>query len=308
MAARRARGIWKPASLWVAYLCGAPLSSSSALWRATFKGDTGIAPGHPEFEGKLLEGYDASGAWPESFTDHNGHGTAMAGVLGANINNGVGIAGIADKVRIRPIRLTDRATGRATATMKVRSWEAALKFKDTDIIVFAYGSPFTQDNSLFYKRTLEEAVRKGIFVVTASFNSDTNDTTAVPLPCSLAHIIPGVLCVAATSALEPTQLLAEPSELASLGSPGSEVWAPRSLDEDHWVYKFKKYRGSSVATAAVGGLVALIRSFKNFKPAEIERMLLNSTEGRCRTTQGKEMLYGVLRPDLAIRQAIALAR
>ncbi|KAF4707494.1 hypothetical protein FOZ63_028519 [Perkinsus olseni] len=232
----------------------------------------------------------------------------MAGVLGANINNGVGIAGIADKVRIRPIRLTDRATGRATGTMKARSWEAALKFEDTDIIVFAYGSPFTQDNSLFYKRTLEEAVRKGIFVVTASFNSDTNDTTAVPLPCSLGHIIPGVLCVAATNAFHPTQVLAEPSQLASLGLPGSESWAPIPRDRDHLAYKFKKYRGSSIAAAAVGGLVALMKSFKNFKPAEIQRILLNSTEGRCKTKSGEEMLYGVLRPHLAIRQAVALAR
>ncbi|KAF4646879.1 hypothetical protein FOL46_005056, partial [Perkinsus olseni] len=42
-------------------------------------------------------------------------------------------------------------------------------------------------------------------------------------------------------------------------------------------------------------------------PEDIERMLLNATEGRVRTKTGYEMTYGVLRPDLAVKQAIAEA-
>ncbi|KAF4726816.1 hypothetical protein FOZ63_004327 [Perkinsus olseni] len=361
MAALRPRSILKPASLWIAYLCGAPLSSSSALWRATFKGgaslkapsnvlsyppndplfphqktffealrikevweavtesglsrkdvfvtiiDTGIAPGHPEFEGKLLEGYDASGAWPESLTDHSGHGTAMAGVLGANINNGVGIAGIADRVKMRVIRMTHHVNGAGYA-QATRSWEAALTLDDTDVIVFANVMPFEHNLSLFFKRILKKAVRKGILVLVSTTNSDNVDGPEENvLPCSLANSISGVLCIAGTRAKEELVLSTGAAKLASFGVPSTRVVHPSpTRNGSEWEY-FRNW-GSSAATAAVGGLVALMKSFKNFKPREIERILLNSTKERCRTNSGEEMLYGVLRPELAIRQAIAVAR
>ncbi|KAF4686067.1 hypothetical protein FOZ60_005695 [Perkinsus olseni] len=258
--------------------------------------DSGITPGHPEFEGKVLEGFDASGAWRKSVVDHNGHGTMVAGILGACINNGVGIAGIADRVKIFPIRMTQRRST-VNPVRVMRAWDAALKLEDTEVIVYACAGPFDRDGALFYERVLKKAVEKGIVVVTASFNSDDVDgQNELALPCSLANGLPGVLCVAVTVTTEPMVLAADASKLASFGVPATDVVHPTPLyDGDHWVYR--KNWGSSAAAAAAAGIVVLIKSFKNFRPQEIERILLNSTEGRVRTKAGDEMSYGVLRPD-----------
>ncbi|KAF4710586.1 hypothetical protein FOZ62_004391 [Perkinsus olseni] len=268
--------------------------------------DSGITPGHPEFEGKILEGHDASGAWRKSVEDHNGHGTMVAGILGATINNGVGMAGIADRVKIFPIRMSHRrSTPKYAAIMQ--AWDAALNFEDTEVIVFACGGRYDRERALFYKGVLEKAVAKGIVVLTSTSNSNGVDSqNEVELPCSLANGLPGVLCVAATVTTEPMVLAADASKLASFGVPATDVVYPtRKYDGNHWVYR--KNWGSSAAAAAAAGIVVLIKSFKNFRPQEIERILLNSTKGRVRTKAGDEMSYGVLRPDAAINQAIAEA-
>src|SRR5258708_32289825 len=60
--------------------------------------DTGIHAGHIELnDGRVGEGYNAikkEAIAPNFNSDDNGHGTAVAGVLGAIQNNGKGIAGI----------------------------------------------------------------------------------------------------------------------------------------------------------------------------------------------------------------------
>ncbi|KAF4681387.1 hypothetical protein FOZ63_022680, partial [Perkinsus olseni] len=182
----------------------------------------------------------------------------------------------------------------------IRAWEAALKFKKTQVILFAYGWPFKRADSLINKHLLEKAVKKGVFVVTGASNSDNSDGQEdILVPCSLANGIRGVACVAATFAKAPTVLCSNASKLASFGSPGSDVVFPSpNKVAGEWVYAKKKW-GSSVASAAVAGVVALMKSFKNFKPEDIERMLFNATEGRVRTKTGYEMTGGVLRPGLA---------
>src|SRR5437773_5890907 len=56
--------------------------------------DSGINAAHPDLAGKILPGYDF--VWNDSDpADDFGHGTAVAGVVAAAGNNGVGVAGVA---------------------------------------------------------------------------------------------------------------------------------------------------------------------------------------------------------------------
>ncbi|KAF4699072.1 hypothetical protein FOZ63_002348, partial [Perkinsus olseni] len=211
----------------------------------------------------------------------------MAGIIGSNINNGIGIAGIADKVKLFPIRATRNRTKGILTSEMIRAWEAALKFKKTQVILYAYGSRFKKADSLIKKRLLEKAVKKGVFVVTGASNSnDFDGREDVLVPCGLANGIRGVVCVAATFAKAPTVLCSNASKLASFGSPGSGVVFPTpNKVAGEWIYAKEEW-GSSAASAAVAGVVALMTSFKNFKPEDVDRMLLNATEGRVRTKTG----------------------
>jgi len=79
--------------------------------------DTGIDTNHPDLVNNLIEGYNqVSGQWQYSggnLEDINGHGTWVAGCIGAEGNNGIGVAGVAWKIQIMPIRVSESSSGGA---------------------------------------------------------------------------------------------------------------------------------------------------------------------------------------------------
>ncbi|KAF4663489.1 hypothetical protein FOL47_005714 [Perkinsus chesapeaki] len=270
--------------------------------------DSGVATKQPDLVGKLLEGKDASGSPVPSVEDMNGHGTMMTSIIAAGINNGIGIAGIADRVKIRPIRLSASPSETPTDVQIERAWEIANMFKDSDVIVYATLEPFTQRKSVMYKPVITKAVEQGSFVIVSASNNDTaTGPSEVDLPCSMANSMPGMVCAAATLTANPTVLLNEAALFASFGVPGTQVLVAKIRNAvGKWGYA--EARGSSCATAIVGGIAALMQSFKKLKPDMMKEILLNATEGEVKTAKGEKMRYGVLRPDLAVKGAIQLAR
>ena len=68
---------------------------------------TGIA-NHPDLEGKVDSGSDATGTDPRQ--DTAGRGTHLAGIVGAATDNGIGIAGVAPDARLLPFKAFDNAS------------------------------------------------------------------------------------------------------------------------------------------------------------------------------------------------------
>lgn len=68
--------------------------------------DSGVCADHPDLQGKMLPGWDyvENDATPQ---DVYGHGCGVAGIIAANPDNGIGIAGIAPNARILPLRVLD---------------------------------------------------------------------------------------------------------------------------------------------------------------------------------------------------------
>ncbi|MCA1948720.1 MAG: S8 family serine peptidase, partial [Armatimonadetes bacterium] len=68
--------------------------------------DTGVDRSHPDFAGKLEPGRNVlnEAAAP---LDDNGHGTAVAGVVAAATDNGIGIASLGWSCRILPVKVAD---------------------------------------------------------------------------------------------------------------------------------------------------------------------------------------------------------
>jgi hypothetical protein len=82
--------------------------------------DAGVQVYHPDLSSGAHIGYDAiTGTWDswgctDCASNPNGesaHGTAVAGILSAQHDNGIGIAGLAPDVRIMPIRIFRRVGG-----------------------------------------------------------------------------------------------------------------------------------------------------------------------------------------------------
>jgi subtilisin family serine protease len=68
--------------------------------------DTGVQLDHPDLRDRIVGGHDfiAPSTAPD---DENGHGTLVAGIIAANVDNGEGGAGVAPQSRIMPIRVLD---------------------------------------------------------------------------------------------------------------------------------------------------------------------------------------------------------
>ena len=74
--------------------------------------DSGIDTLHPEFTGRLLAGFDAfstdsinTHGYPFLDYEQNAHGTACAGIIGAEQDNNTGISGVAPLVKLVPVRI-----------------------------------------------------------------------------------------------------------------------------------------------------------------------------------------------------------
>jgi hypothetical protein len=85
--------------------------------------DSGVFK-HTEFNGRLLKGYDVFSSSGDGTNDQNGHGTHVAGIAAAGLNNtSTGIVGIAPESWILPIRVLDRSgSGSISGIQSGVSW------------------------------------------------------------------------------------------------------------------------------------------------------------------------------------------
>jgi hypothetical protein len=74
--------------------------------------DTGVNGSHADLSGQVLSGYNTVSN-DTNTADINNHGTWVAGVIAAKVNNGIGVASVAPQAKILPIRITNDSGGRA---------------------------------------------------------------------------------------------------------------------------------------------------------------------------------------------------
>jgi len=101
--------------------------------------DTGVNTAHPDLEGQLEIGtsiLDGSAG----MTDPNGHGTAMAGIVAAATNNGIGIAGVAFAgVKVMPVTVLGAdGTGKDSDVIAGVVWATD---HGADVILMAFSNP-----------------------------------------------------------------------------------------------------------------------------------------------------------------------
>jgi type VII secretion-associated serine protease mycosin len=79
--------------------------------------DSGVEADHQDLAGSVRPGIDYVNPGGDGRTDPNGHGTHVAGIIAAHVNNALGIAGAAPDVRILPVRVLDANGGGAASNV-----------------------------------------------------------------------------------------------------------------------------------------------------------------------------------------------
>ena len=200
--------------------------------------DTGVDATHPDLRGQPLQ--------TRNFIDGNAyagetHGTAVAGIIAARADDGIGIAGIAPGVRLLGLRACSQLS-RGGAACSSFSLAKALQFAlEAKTQVFNLSLTGPRDRLL--GRLLDVALARGISVVGAV------DVQAADGGFPASH--PGVLAVAGLQRSQALPSGTLPSGV--LRAPDRGIPAPRPGGGWDLV------SGTSFAAAQVSGLVALLR-------------------------------------------------
>lgn len=185
--------------------------------------------------------------------DVNGHGTHVAGIIGAVDNNQIGISGIAPNVEIMPLR-AGYSTG-FSAFLKTSDILDAIIYainNDADVINMSFAGPELSRLAEILK--LAEDI--GIVCVAAAGNSGTTRQT---YPAALSSVI-------AVGALSDDKSKASYSNSGSwvdFVAPGS--WIFSTTPNNNYDYK----SGTSMAAPIVAGLAALIKGKNKLKTLSV---------------------------------------
>lgn len=242
--------------------------------------DTGIDPKHPDLKSNLW--YDSSTKETQVYgwnfvankpnpMDEHGHGTHVAGIVGAVTNPKAGISGVARHVSIMSVKYyADGNSGSVNLRNTVKAIEYAVE-RGARIINYSGGGPeFSEDEYLAIKK----AEAKGVIFVAAAGNEhqDTDQVSNFYYPS--AYRLSNIISVAATDI--NNNLLKSSNwgkTRVDVAAPGENIYS--TLPGGRYGYM----SGTSQATAFVSGLAALLLAQNpKLKPTEVREIIMKSVD------------------------------
>lgn len=177
----------------------------------------------------------------DSYEDSYGHGTAVAGVISALLNN-EGIVGVSPDISLYAVKIMEGASGDLSDAIAGVEW--ALD-NNIDIISMSFGIEFY---SQIFKEVLQEAYDDGILLVAASGNEGINE---ILYPAKYSTVI-------AVGSIDENDNLALTSSYGfeqELVAPGVDI-KTTGLNNEYVISS-----GTSLAAPHVTGVAALIMSY-----------------------------------------------
>ena len=232
--------------------------------------DTGVDPTHPDLAPNLAH---VSSVVGDAGVDGQGHGTAVAGIIGAVRDNQFGIAGVAPAADLLSIKAFKDDTATDFTIAKAIHRAIAL---DADVINISSGG---RGLSGVLDRALRRADRRGILVVVSA----GNEWTASPM-YPAAH--PSVLSVGAVDADGVLAAFSNHGPNVDLTAPGvrlPSVWNRGRYVTNLW--------GTSFSAPMAAGAAALLLQHRPGAADEqvIDQLLANAgDEG----APGRDLAFG----------------
>jgi subtilisin family serine protease len=233
-----------------------------------------------------VHGFDADANAGDPMDD-NGHGTHCAGIIGAEGNNGEGIAGINWNVSIMPLKFLGRG-GFGTTKNAIEAINYAIDRKQKGVNIRVINASW---GSTQYSRALEDAIRaageQGILFVAAAGNNGTDNDKRAHYPSN--YDLPNVISVAA---MDRTDSI---TSFSNYGVKTVHIAAPGRDIVSTWIGNaYREASGTSMAAPHVSGVAGLVLANEpNLSVAKLRERLL-STVDKLPSIEGKVSTGGRL--------------
>ena len=283
--------------------------------------DSGVDASHPELAGRVLDARSFVGG--SARVDTLGHGTFVAGLIAANVDNGVGIAGLAPSAQLLVAKVvTPSRSIPIVAEARAIRWAVDNGARVINMSLGGLRDPLDPDRDSFSQLEADAvsyAVEHDALVVAAVGNDDQAPSSPWPYasyPAALPHVL-GV------SALAPNGSVPEFSNrdriYNDISAPGEEILSifPRPLTSRFPTCaeqgfsscgpdEYREAQGTSFAAPQVSAAAAVLLSLRpSLRPEQTSAILrhsaadVNAENGCPACAAGRDLLSGWGRLDMA---------
>jgi subtilisin family serine protease len=176
--------------------------------------DTGVDLAHPDLAQNIVTGYDFANDDSDP-SDDVGHGTHVAGAIGAIGNNNLDVVGVNWKVKIMPIKVCATESCEEGAIARGIQYAADNGAK---VINMSLGTsaPAIQQcaTGTLYESVISYALSKNVTIVAAAGNDNRNAALGSPGSC------PGVITVGATTSSDTRANFSNYGSAVTIAAPG----------------------------------------------------------------------------------------
>lgn len=248
-------------------MAGAPLEWGEVTGKGIRVGiiDTGIDFTHKDLKDGIA---DAVSFISKSPRDDNGHGTHVAGIIGAR-KNGTGVIGMAPECSLYVAKAFDQSgNGEFSAIYKSMEW---MIHKRVQIVNMSFSS---DENSKGYEEILQAASNHGLTLVCAAGNEGNKKRNTIGFPGKFPQTI-------AVTAVDPNR---QSTDFSSAGYESELCAAGVNIYSTYPGNSYAKLSGTSMATPIISGAAALIQAkgiyrYRRFlSPKEVRFLLHMYTE------------------------------
>ncbi len=220
--------------------------------------------------------------------DEQGHGTAVAGIIAAEGNNSVGIAGVMWRASLMSLRVLDN-TGTGDVANAVQAIDYAVAH-GAHVINLSWG---TSGESAALKDAIERALKRNVVVVCSAGNGG-KDLDANPYyPASFG--LKDLITVAGTDNFDqPASWSNYGARTVTVAAPGTDILTTQINGS------YRNVTGTSAAAPVVTGIAGLLKtSVPRANAAQIARAIKDSAR-KIASLSGKVSSGGVATADEAL--------